>query len=508
MITSETKKQIKILEDNNMKRLNLVRQSAQNPDFDKLEEMLKDLKAIQTMDFEVMPNNVIFDYVREIVRFVDEDWSFKLVDSYRIESDSRVEYCHIPTYLCTAFLMKAFLYDPNLLTGKEDIILRDAMKTCMARHLCGHGYNAINGQIDSLKIFINAGLKTFIDKYSYICPEFVDMVIEIAESYRKDINMKKTKGAWGENYREDYEFVVNALLNEEDYIQVFVYGTLMKGRANYYRYLAPLEPITRAEIEGFKMYDIGYFPGIVEGEGRVKGEVYEVSKEKLAEIDALEGEGSLYIRKKVKFDDYKGNHIGKEYAYVYVYNRSVNGLEEISYSEQPYQNEYVWYVSYGSNMLEERFMSYILGGYCERNGREYEPCEDTSMPIDSKKVWIPYNMYYSNFNQGSWENSAVSFLDINAIGESYGRAYLIKKTQLEHIHRSEGMGRNWYPDLVELEDIEGIKAVTFTNAITKEWEPVERVSSAYLLTLYDGLLEMEVSGGEAMNYLRECGWKE
>lgn len=35
------------------------------------------------------------------------------------------------------------------------------------------------------------------------------------------------------------------------------------------------------------------------------------------------------------------------------------------------EKEYVWYASYGSNMLYERFMHYIKGGYCEFNNKIY-----------------------------------------------------------------------------------------------------------------------------------------
>ena len=191
-------------------------------------------------------------------------------------------------------------------------------------------------------------------------------------------------------------------------------------------------------------------------------------------------------------------------AYAYIYNHDVDGLEVIPYESQPYKNEFVWYVSYGSNMCFERLTSYIEGGYCERNGREYIPCEDETLPKESLYVEIPYPMYFSIFIQGAWENSAVSFLDLNAFGESIGRAYLIKENQLNHIHRSEGMSSNWYPDLVELGDIQGIRAVTFTNKNTKKYSPMSEISAAYLSTILDGLNEMGVSAYDAFEYVKGC----
>ena len=44
--------------------------------------------------------------------------------------------------------------------------------------------------------------------------------------------------------------------------------------------------------------------------------------------------------------------------------------------------KYVWYACYGSNLLRERFMLYIQGGFCRFNNREYTPCNDKSAPLE------------------------------------------------------------------------------------------------------------------------------
>ena len=43
----------------------------------------------------------------------------------------------------------------------------------------------------------------------------------------------------------------------------------------------------------------------------------------------------------------------------------------------------VWYVAYGSNMLYERFMCYINGGQFRDNGRDHEICLDTTPPREN-----------------------------------------------------------------------------------------------------------------------------
>ena len=290
-------------------------------------------------------------------------------------------------------------------------------------------------------------------------------------------------------------------INVKEEAFIFVYGTLLKGRKNYNAFLAPEEPVMRGEIEGFVMYEVGGFPGIVEGKGKVKGEVYRVTSRQMKEIDRLEGEGRLYIKKRVTVHGYRNEEVQ---AYVYVYNYDVKNLELIPYEAQPYKNEYVWYVAYGSNMCFERFASYIEGGYCERNGRDYIPCEDTTLPTESVGIEICGNMYFANFNEGAWENSAVSFLDLDGLGIALCRAYLIKETQLEHIHKQEGRGANWYPDMVELDNIQGIRAVTFTNKVVKEYSPMSEISAAYISTILDGITELGESMDYAFYYIKEC----
>ena len=81
--------------------------------------------------------------------------------------------------------------------------------------------------------------------------------------------------------------------NPETEAFVFVYGTLLKGHANYEHYLAPANPIMRCEAEGFDLYELGAYPAAVEGTGTIKGELYKVTLEQLEKLDRLEGNGTL-----------------------------------------------------------------------------------------------------------------------------------------------------------------------------------------------------------------------
>lgn len=101
-------------------------------------------------------------------------------------------------------------------------------------------------------------------------------------------------------------------------MRIFVYGTLMSGRANS-RYMKNAEYIGRAVLHGFSIYDLGYYPGIrPKSGGLVSGEVYDLSdKADFERICTLEGDGFLYIRQTVTVTMDNGSETE---AVVFVYN--------------------------------------------------------------------------------------------------------------------------------------------------------------------------------------------
>ena len=179
-------------------------------------------------------------------------------------------------------------------------------------------------------------------------PEMKLLLLKIKkefESFEEDENFK---GEWGEDYSKEI-LEVNKYFNTR---KVFVYGTLMKGEGNHH-FLEDSKLLGASSVEGYDMYNVGWFPAIVRGDSRILGELYEVSQEDMPSIDALEGEGSLYRR---RCEITKDNEI----AYLYEYLDDISGLERINS-----WRDYIWYVSYGSNMLYERFLTYIEGGAFE-----------------------------------------------------------------------------------------------------------------------------------------------
>ena len=454
------------------------------PNIEKLYEMKSALKDfLEERDFENL--NTILD-------FQDKDGSFKLFSTYRIPSDARVDFCHKPTYICSYILMKAYLTGDSELKQKIESPLIQGLECCTMRHLRGHGLYGLEGQMEALNIFMKGGLREFIDLHPDLNSKFTEMILNIMVEFDAREEQEAFKGTWGEDYKEN-------ILKINEYFstrKVFVYGTLMTGESNHH-FLENSKCLGKAAIEGYDMYNVGgFYPAIIPGNARIIGELYEVPNEDMPSIDMLEGEGSLYIR---KCEITTGN----ELAYIYEYAQDTAGLEKIDSWK-----EYIWYVSYGSNMLEERFLTYIEGGCFEDGGSYNEACYDTTAPLEKRTIDIPYDMYFGN-HSGSWNGCGVSFLDTSKKGHALGVAYLITKDQFKHVAAEENCGRypngqgSWYEDIIVLGEMDGTQMRTITNIELRDYnEPCKE----YLNTLKRGIRENwpAMSEEDINNYLDSC----
>ena len=459
-----------------MKMLILKKQKHDEPRLVELIGMLSDLLTFfyEDTNFNDKLWNKNFN---AILDFQDSDGSFKLFDSYEIPSDTRVEFCWMPTYVCTAILMKAYMTDSSSFTPKEESALLEGLKMSSKKNLRGHGFKAFKGQIESLEIFMKAGLREFLDVHRDFCPEFSEMISKIITK-SKDIEANEEFEPWGESYKSQIKSVNEYFSNRN----VFVYGTLMNGETNHH-YLENSKFSGMATIEGYEMYSMGGYPAIIDGNSLIMGELYQVPNTDMPSIDMLEGEGSLYIKRCETVTDSKGK---SSFAFIYIYNRDCSDLERIS----AWNREYVWYVSYGSNMLNERFMCYIKGGSFE-GSRYRQTCSDTTPPLAVRTFEIPYDMYFGN-TSGSWQDCGVSFLDVSKRGKALGVAYLITKDQFRHVCAEENGGRapeegySWYDDIIDLGVMDGFEVKTITN---RNLRPYNDPCLEYKKTLIKGIKE-------------------
>lgn len=108
--------------------------------------------------------------------------------------------------------------------------------------------------------------------------------------------------------------------------KVFVYGSLKKNFQNH-ALLKEAKFIGNAEISGYKMCNLGYFPGIVESDAKdvVKGEIYEIDKDVEAKLDYLEGIPHHYRK------EYVNTEFGV--CIVYIYNMDTSMYKTVNSGE-------------------------------------------------------------------------------------------------------------------------------------------------------------------------------
>ncbi|MBP1918022.1 hypothetical protein [Youngiibacter multivorans] len=156
------------------------------------------------------------------------------------------------------------------------------------------------------------------------------------------------------------------------------------------------------------------------------------------------------------------------------------------------RSKMVWYAVYGSNLLYERFMTYLKGGSF-RGGHPAARFNDTAPPRARLLYELPYDMYFGN-SSGSWEGKGVSFLDVTRPGKAYSVAYLITREQFDHICIQENGGKMpepyqgspWYDLAIKVGEFDGIPVMTLTNSGVR---PANEPGEKYLEVLKLGLNE-------------------
>ena len=103
-------------------------------------------------------------------------------------SDARVDYFYRPTYIATAYVMKAVLLYPSLLDKKTFLdseleFTVDSVKEILASLMLASTGRKFNGAgvlklSDCVSIFEKAGAAEFLDKYPDICPEFTNLFFD------------------------------------------------------------------------------------------------------------------------------------------------------------------------------------------------------------------------------------------------------------------------------------------------------------------------------------------
>jgi len=169
------------------------------------------------------------------------------------------------------------------------------------------------------------------------------------------------------------------------------------------------------------------------------------------------------------------------------------------------RQDYVWYVSYGSNLSRKRFLYYIVGGQPEGSKRLYLGCEDKTDPIEDSPHELLGRLYFAR-ESGVW-GGGVAFYDSQASGKVLARRYLVTFDQFLDIVRQENnltkrpdvslsairgcqsmtvYKSGLYPLLLNLGDLDGCPLLTFTKAKRNK---TSSPASTYLECINTGLTE-------------------
>ncbi len=112
----------------------------------------------------------------------------------------------------------------------------------------------------------------------------------------------------------------------------FVYGTLKLGGRFAKQFDGLRVSSVKAEVEGYDLFDLGSYPGIKPGLGKVIGELHEYQDpEKVTKImDSIEGyhpelRDGMYLRRRVSVKTETGKTVE---ANIYVYNFKVTSQAE------------------------------------------------------------------------------------------------------------------------------------------------------------------------------------
>lgn len=159
-------------------------------------------------------------------------------------------------------------------------------------------------------------------------------------------------------------------------------------------------------------------------------------------------------------------------------------------TDGPDTDDLVWYVSYGSNLSEGRFLCYIEGGTPPGGSKELAGCRDKTPPRDNKPVTLPNPMYFAG-QSTVWGGGGVGFVDHSRAeaGEQGAlcRGWLVTREQFDDIVRQESSdsadgtipdeaihqpgvtrtGPGMYQMVLSFEGDDGYPVVTFTGHQTR-----------------------------------------
>jgi hypothetical protein len=108
--------------------------------------------------------------------------------------------------------------------------------------------------------------------------------------------------------------------------------------------------------------------------------------------------------------------------------------------------EFIWYASYGSNILEQRFLCYIQGGRPVGSTKTYSGSSDKTPPLRKEQIIINMELYFAG-SSSVWDNGGIAYIapSLNSSFKTLGRMYLISKQQFLDLLNQEAFNLKSIP---------------------------------------------------------------
>jgi hypothetical protein len=182
---------------------------------------------------------------------------------------------------------------------------------------------------------------------------------------------------------------------------------------------------------------------------------------------------------------------------------------------------HIWYVSYGSNLLSERFATYLEGGTPQGRTTAQQGARDPSRWTDDRPLLIPHRLFFTG-DAKVWGGGGVAFVDPHGgKPETRSRAYRITAEQFQDVLAQESgrpvghevdmeqavasgtaqLGDGRYDLVIHLGQLEGESMFTFTTPRSPSIMEPNPPSEAYRATIVQGLVqchtELDTTAAEA-----------
>jgi hypothetical protein len=189
-------------------------------------------------------------------------------------------------------------------------------------------------------------------------------------------------------------------------------------------------------------------------------------------------------------------------------------------------SDLVWYASYGSNLLRERFLAYILGAHAPGAATAQVGCTDPTLPRAERRLLLLHKLYFAH-TSSQWEDQGVAFIhrEQEESAKTLGRMYLISSQQFKEVFLQENgyadfgaevdldleaarrdgrkkVDEGLYGTLLNLGEEGGHPIFTFTASWNEDQAPLHRPGPNYLKVIVRGLQESyPISKEGAVEYL-------